>query len=405
MRRLLPLVLAITMGVPAIAEDSGLQPPDVQGITANVTTRTNVRYGPSANARIVCTLDAGDAIEILGPAEVPEWYVIRFPQKGQAWVDGKNLQPLDGGKRWKVMTDGTRARDDATLKGGIVAELAKDEVIEDRNSARGNWHAVYIPSAVAYVSKKLVTLPNPQAIQQQQAAQQKAAALWDSAQAEYRRLYQQLQTQPDSAADVDWSPLLGQLDDVAKTHGNSQVRLTAQRIHDGIAAVAQKAKDYREAHGTTKPPTTVASATTGGGTTGGGTTGGGTSDPGKVVKIDTGEKPLQVPEGTGDQPQAQPKTQQPLPTPQAPAASFTAVGFIVENTDYPKVNAPNLVLDGNSKVVAFLTPKVGSPVNLGEFIWRWVGVAGEQKDLDPALHGLGTKVPLIEVDSVQLQKK
>jgi hypothetical protein len=399
MRRLLPLVLAIALGVPAIAEDSGLQPPDVQGISATVTSRTNVRYGPNTNSRIVCTLDPGDAVEILGPAEVPDWFVIRFPQKGQAWVDGKNLQPLDGGKRWKVMTDGTRARDDATLKGGIVAELAKDEVIDDRNSARGNWHAVYIPSAIAYVSKKLVTLPNPQAIQAMRDAQQKAAALWEAAQARYRELYQQLQKQPDSAADVDWSPLLEQLDEVAKTHGEAAVRLTAQRIHDGIADVARKAKEFREAHGTTKPPTTVASATTGGGTTGG------TAGTGEIHKLPPDQGDLSVPDNGNGQQQPAPAKQQPLPSPQTPAATFTAVGFISENTDYPKVGAPNLLLDGNSKVVAFLAPKAGSPVNLAEYYWRWVGVSGTTKDLDPALHGLGGKIPLIEVDAVQLQKK
>jgi uncharacterized protein YgiM (DUF1202 family) len=423
MRRLLPVVCALvglgfSLSLPA-EETAGAGTPapasatlPATGILATTSKRANVRYGPNTNSRIACTLNPGDTIEIVGPAPVPDWYVIRFPQKGTVWVNDRHLQAVDGGKRWKVTADGVNARDDATLKSNIVSELAVGEIIEDRNSSRGNWHAVYIPSAVAYVHKSVINVPDAANIKAQVDNAQAIQAVWLSAQVTYTQLYKQVTSHPESAVGIDWSQLQGQLEQVIKSHPDAAVRLAASRIHDGIELVQAKSRLVAD-----NGPSTPAAASTGGTTGGsvaapaqpGGTT---ATDPGKAPTPTEG--PMHTIDTSGDQKLNTPADSatgtvvvkpQTLPTPDDSSAAFDAIGFVSENTDYPKVGAPNLLLDSNSNVVAFLVPKAGSTVNLAEYYWRWVGVKGALKDLDPALHGIGKKLPLIEVDTIHLVKQ
>lgn len=389
------LLLAVALAAAPAAAQDAVSPDALSQITATTSKRANVRYAPSTNARIACTLDAGDQVEIVGPSEVKDWFVVRFPRKAQAWVHDKNLQPIDGGKHWRVTGDGVIARDDATLKGNIVTQLAVGEVLEDRASARGSWKAVYIPSAIAYVHQSVLNVPNAEAIQQQQAEAQRLDGVWQQAQARYGQVYRQLKDRPESAADLDLAPLKAPLEQVAKGHADSAVRMSANRILKGLADVEEKGRQLRESRG-------GAPATT---------TGGGATKPpadGPVTKIPTGDQqdPLQVPPGQeppANAPQT-PVTAQPPALPAVPP-TFAASGFVSENTDYPKAGAPHLLLDSNSNVVAFLAPRAGATVNLAEFYWRWVGVSGERKTLDQAAHGLGKDIPLIEVDAVQLVRK
>jgi uncharacterized protein YgiM (DUF1202 family) len=414
MRRLLPVVCALVglaFALPA-EETQTSSPPDTTastlpatGILATTSKNANVRYGPNTNSRIACTLKPGESIEIVGPAPVPDWYVIRFPQSGKVWVNDRHLQAVDNGKRWKVMADGVNARDDATLKGNIVSELSVGEIIEDRNSSRGNWHAVYIPSAVAYVHKSVINVPNAANIKAQVDQAQAVQAVWVAAQVTYTQLYKQVTAHPESAVGIDWSELLGQLEQVIKSHPDAAVRLAASRIHDGIELVQSKSKLVAD----NNPPSPAHTPTdTPSGTTTGATN---TPDPGKTPvegpmhTIDTtGNQKLNTP---GDNPDAPVVVKSPrnLPTPDESSTAFDAVGFVCENTDYPKVGATNVLLDSNSHVVAFLVPKSGSTINLSEYYWRWVGVKGALKDLDPALHGIGKTLPLIEVDTVHLVKQ
>ena len=39
-----------------------------------------------------------------------------FPREGKVWVHTKNLKPLDGGARYQVTQEQTRARNDASVK-------------------------------------------------------------------------------------------------------------------------------------------------------------------------------------------------------------------------------------------------------------------------------------------------
>jgi len=423
MRRLLPVALALIGALSALpAEDTaGATPtpsattastePDLSGISTTTSKHANVRFGPNTKARIACTLNTGDPIEIVGPAPVPDWYVIHFPQKGMVWVSDKHLVAVDGGKRWKVTVDGVNARDDATLKGNIVAELTVGEILEDRNAIRGSWHAVYIPSAIAYIHKSVINIPDAASIQQQQANASKIDALWQSAQQTYTQIYKQISANPSAAVGIDWTQLLADLQQVAQSHPDPAIRQAASRIHDGIELVAAKSKAVQDTGGVNSPTPTPAPTTptvaagTGGGATApatGGTAGATTPADGPMHHID-----IDAPQPLVTPPQADPGVVVVQPTTSAPPdapTSYDAVGCVTENTDYPKVNAPDVLLDPNSNPVAFLVPKAGSTINLGEYIWRWVGVKGEVKDLDPALHGIGRKVPLIEVDTIHLVK-
>ena len=129
-------------------------------IHATMAKRGKVHYGPSLNSREAAILDPGTEIEVLGVAQgLPDWYVIRFPRAGTAWVHSKALQPLKDGKTFRIIEDRARARDDATLRGSIIAELAKGEVVESKGKKIGDWQAVYPSSAVAYVHKSVLNLP------------------------------------------------------------------------------------------------------------------------------------------------------------------------------------------------------------------------------------------------------
>jgi len=427
MRRLLPVALALIGALSVLpAEDTASASPDtapavpaatpastdpdLSGISTTMSKRAHVRFGPNTNARTACTLNSGDPIEIVGPAPVPGWYVIHFPQKGIVWVSEKHLVAVDGGKRWKVTADGVNARDDSTLRGNIVAELKLGEILEDRNAIKGYWHAVYVPSAIAYVYKSVINIPDAASIKQQQLNASKIDELWQSAQQTYTQIYKQISANPSAAVGIDWTQLLSDLQQVAQSHPDPAIRQAASRIHDGIELVAAKSKAVQDTGGVNSPTPTPAptadtppvATNTGGGTTAAGSTGAPAPADGPMHHID-----IDAPQPLVTPPQADPGVVVVQPTTSAPAdapIAYDAVGCVTENTDYPKVNAPDVLLDPNSNPVAFLVPKAGSTINLGEYIWRWVGVKGDVKDLDPALHGIGRKVPLIEVDTIHLVK-
>ncbi len=436
MRALLPLFLAIATASPsvALAEESGAPTPapaatwdsaDLRGIAVATSSKANIRFGPSKNSRIAVTLKPGETVLIVGPSPVPGWYEIRFPEQGQAWVHRKNLQAIDGGKRWRVTTDGTNARSDSTLRGDIVANLTMGEILLDKANTKGDWVAVSIPSAVAYVHQSTLSLPSDAAIQQQHQQSEQIQTVWEHAQVAYAKIWADLTEHPDHAVSVDWAPLLNQLDQVAKGHPEPAVQMSARRIYDAIQEVVKNTQNVTDAGTVASTPTPAtatggnAAATAGGAPATGGTTvtssdshAGGTSatptDSHAEPKVDhplSGNPAgLAVPPGQETAPPLHPADTDHQAAATAPAApeSFQAIGFITENTDYPKVNAKYEVMGPNSNVTAFLTVKPGIALNLGEYDWRWVGVVGTSQPLDQSLHGLHTAVPLIEVSAVKL---
>ncbi|HAT09885.1 MAG TPA: hypothetical protein DCS97_04685, partial [Planctomycetes bacterium] len=153
---LVPALALLFAGSPVVTAADDVVAP----ISATFEKNANVRFGPSTSAKVVVTLKAGTAVEVFGPSKSSaDWFVIRFPKEGKVWVHTKNLKALDGGVRYQVNQDKTRARNDATLSADVVAELNAGEVVEDKGLVVGDWRAVNIPDAVAYVHKSLLNLP------------------------------------------------------------------------------------------------------------------------------------------------------------------------------------------------------------------------------------------------------
>jgi uncharacterized protein YgiM (DUF1202 family) len=423
-RALVPL-LALTVGFCGLGNTiaaadnnspSALNAPPgtAPAITATVQVpRANVRFGPAQTAKLACTLNRGDTVSIIGAAQVPDWYVVAFPTQGRAWVSAKVLAPVDGGKRWKVIVDGAHARADATVGAEIVCDMAVGEVLEDRGAVAGDFHAVYIPSAVAYVKKELLALPSADAVTQQVQNATAIDQLWQKASAEYIADYQQVQADPKAAQTIAWDPLLKDLDKVASESPDALTAQKARRCHDGILRMIEAAKSAPAQATTTNPNPTGPVASNGGA--------------GKPV--DPAQTPPAKPDNPGDYvvPAGQPGAAATLlqvpesapPSPEelkpaapaataAPAGPHAGEGYVIANSDYAKISAPYLLQDGNSNVIAFLTVKDGANVNLAEYAWRSVGVDGDKSAIDAAAldaSKLPAGLPLITVERVSMLGK
>ncbi len=341
----------------------------VAGLKAVLTKNGNVRYGPSTQAKVVVTLSAGQEIELLGAAQVKDWFIIRFPQAGKAWVHRKVLQNIDGGKRWQVIEDKARARDDATLGATVVAELAKGDVLEDKGLTVGDWQAVTLPNAVAYLHRSVLSLPTDLAgavaVSKEKASS--AASAWASAQATYAAYYEAAKQNPDKALALDWAGLGRLLDGVIADHPDVATRIAATRLKDSIGTVGAASLAVHKEHGTTPPNS---------------------GDP-------LAPKQLTVP-GTAVE------AGKPLPPPTVvvPAKAWISEGLLNQRAT-PAQGSDYALLNGDGDVVALLKPKVGADVPFSEYYWRWVGVRGETTmvDLD------GKKVPLVMVDELGLSSR
>ena len=418
----------LATGLPALtAAESGLAPtPDTLAASAAPagTLRVllgkngNVRFAPTTQSKVIVTLPARTEVEILGTAKVAGWYVIRFPREGNAWVHSKVLQSVDGGKRWRVTEDKARARDDSTLGAAIVGELQKGEILEDKGRLNGDWRAVYLPNAVAYISGSVLDMPANVEQAKQDAAQRadNAASAWATAQTDYASYYDALQKNPQNALVLDWAGLGKQFDAVIRDHRDPDTRLSAQRLKDGIVNVAAAAANLQKAKGITpvevpsEIPAVIAAQQTST-----------TQAPGLVALVppakanpkitDVGDPtvpekltvPGEIPSLVVPIPPAEiapvaPVAQQPVVA--APAA-FAVEGFVTQQK-FEGVGVSEVLVDGDSNVVAFLSIKVGKDIQLSEYYWRWVGVRGEVQKVDQSKHNLGRDVPLVIVDELSL---
>ena len=422
------LASLLATGLPALtAADSGLAPtPDTLAAAAapagtlrvQLAKNGNVRFAPTTQSKVIVTLPARTEVEILGPAKVAGWFVIRFPREGNAWVHSKVLQSVDGGKRWRVTEDKARARDDSTLGAAIVGELQKGEILEDKGRLNGDWRAVYLPNAVAYISASVLEMPANVEQAQQDAAQRadNAASAWATAQSVYASYYDALQKNPQNALVLDWAGLGKQFDAVIRDHRDPDTRLSAQRLKDGIVNVAAAAANLQKAKGITpvevpsEIPAVIAAQQTLAPQTPVGvppvppakanpkiTDVGDPTVPEKLAV--PGEIPsLVVPVPPAEIAPVAPVAQQPAVA--APAA-FAVEGFVTQQK-FEGVGVSEVLVDGDSNVVAFLSIKVGKDIQLSEYYWRWVGVRGELQKVDQSKHNLGRDVPLVIVDELSL---
>jgi uncharacterized protein YgiM (DUF1202 family) len=378
------LALALSAGPVMAADDDAPAP-----LAGTLTSNSRVRFGPSKSAKDVVTLKSGATVEVFGKAKSdPEWYVIRFPKEGRVWVHQKNLAPIDGGARWKVTVDKTRARNDSRITAEVVAELNQGEIVEDKGDVVGEWRSVTIPDAIAYVHTSLVALPQNQvqALQQRQERAAAAEAVWSQALATYTQYLDTVKANPKAAINCDWASLAMRLDTVIADHASASTRLAAKRIRESIAALLPAATQVAQQQGVQPPapiqqpaPQPTAPAP-----------GAGTApQAGSAPTATTGPAPL-----TAEQVEALNKAK-PKPSP------WQAEGILMQDDQWlPKVGTRDVLVDGDGNVVAFIKSKDGADLKLSELLYREVGAAGLVEATDPAKTGLATPVKLITASDV-----
>jgi hypothetical protein len=425
MRCLLLLAILSFSLVPLDAAD------DAPRAGTSVALRVNgiIRFGPNTGAPAVMTLPAGAVVEVLGEAPgAPGWYTIRFPREGHAWMHEKVLQPLDGGKRFRVVEDKARVRDDSTLKGNIVAELAVNDVVDSQGKQNGQWYAIYPPKAIAYVHQKILELQPQQAaaLSQDQIKARAADRLWKQANETYGT-YANSSTR--AAMTLDWTGLGDQMQRVIETHASQAVRLEAQRLKEGIDRVVrvQTSKGYRATTKVPEPePAPMPPIAR--------------NDPKPQPQPATtdGQQPTSDAPQTTTQPQPTDTTASPTPKPNDPqikqadpapsptdpspavatndeskqdsvqriigetakpaatsAGNFRSEGFI-EKRDVPGFGARDVVIDDRSNIAGILQAREGRQIEFSEYYWRYTEVKGEKRSSDQG------DVPLIIVDEVRL---
>jgi hypothetical protein len=393
------------------------QPAEHAPVLATMAKRGNVRFGPNLKAPTVTTLSAGATVEILGEAQGADgWYTVRFPREGHAWMHDKVLQPIEDGKRFKVMVDRANVRDDATNGGNIVAMLNVGDIVEFQGQKIGDWNAIYPPQAIAYVHQSMLDMAEQRGkeLGAQARRQKYAEALWQTAQETYARYSQASVKQ---AMSLDWQGLSAQMKQVAAEHPSQRVQLDARKYSDGIDKVlaVQKERGGKATESVPQPapipeepvPPRIVR-----------------KDP--PVKIDPPNKtdpptkvdpPVQVePPVKVDPPtKVDPAPEQPNDSEvqniigddtgkpkMSPSQGGATVEGWLEQRDYSQVGTGHVLIDSSSNVAAFVKVREGANIQLSEYFWRWVEVKGSRHSVDQSLHDLGRDVPLIIVDEVTL---
>ena len=380
---LVPALALLLAGSPVVTAADDVVAP----ISATFEKNANVRFGPSTSAKVVVTLKAGSAVEVFGPSKSSaDWFVIRFPKEGKVWVHTKNLKALDGGVRYQVNQDKTRARNDATLSADVVAELNAGEVVEDKGLVVGDWRAVNIPDAVAYVHKSLLNLPADVEAQMKAKAERAAAAdqVWQQALSVYAQYVETVKASPKAAVGLNWAGLAKQLDVVIADHASASVRLAAKRVRESIAAIVPPAQELAPKLGQTAPES-----------------------------IGEAPKPVAVepvkPAGTAPAAEpAKPLTDEQLRamTAAMPKPSqWQAEGILVQDDAYmAKVGTRDVLMDGDGNVKAFIKAKDGVELKLSELLYREVGAKGEILSIPAEQSGLpGVTKMIVATDVAPLR--
>ncbi len=378
-------------------------------VEANMAKRGNVRFGPSTkDGGIVCTLNAGTSVEILGKAEGSNnWYKIKFPAAGVAWMHSMNLAKTDQERVLRVTQDGANVRRDATSGSKEVIKLNRNDTVRWKGPKVGQWYAVYVPTAVAYVhtsvlhikdenEKKVDAEPaaaDPQAeakpnnkitsgpLTNDKHASHPTDKVWRSALATYEDYYQQLQKDSGKALHLDWDGLSAQLKQVTQDHPELRTRVLAERLRRGITRVvnsagSEKAPSISEG---TKPKTEVAVK----------------KDPEPTAtetKTDPVVKTDPVPADTEKKPDIA-----------VIAKTDKGVQGWVDELEVPAIGV-KFVLLGDNGISAFIKLKDGLKTNLKDLHWQTVRVDGETQIVDHEVDAKYKGIPLIIVSELKVVK-
>ena len=391
-----------------------------EGRTVDMVKRGNIRFGPSTEAPVIVTLNAGSKVELLRPAEGREgWYVIRFPREGHAWMHERTLTPTSDPRRFRVGVDGARVRSDSRASAEMVDELAMGETVEwvgrEANGQWfgrkvGSWYAVYPANAIAYVYQSVLGLDGSvvEEVHTQAIAKSASEQLWQDASARYVSYRANMERDPETGLDQEWVVLAHDLAQVVQDHPSIKTRLMAKKLYAGIQRMLAMAQRVRVQQGHTPLPALPD-----------------IPDPGvhassppqvqpdPITQVEP-QPPISRPPQPEPQPQPQPQPEQPsepdvpvseqvgavLPTVE-PAVDNSRMGWLVQR-DVELEHVNHALIDENNSVKVLIKTPPGSTVQLSEFFWRRVTVEGATENVTLDLDGQSMTVPVVTVSAVKL---
>lgn len=382
-------------------------------VEASMAKRGNVRFAPNTkDGGIVCTLNAGTAVSVIGKADgSSNWYKIRFPSEGLAWMHSMNLAKTDKDSILRVTQDGANVRRDATSGSEVVTSLKRNDTVKWKGPKVGQWYAVYVPGAVAYVHISVLHITGDVSsgnnddsngsssdtasdttashagtstakLTSDKHASHPADKVWREALQTYESYYQQLQQDSTQALKLDWTGLSEQLKKVVQDHPELRTRIYAERLRKGIARVVDSA-------GSEKAPS-VSEGT------------------GVQVKDDNTK---QTPPQQGDRPdqpaateeQRQPENTKEEKRPDIAVINKTDKGVQgwVDELEIPAIGVKYVIL-GDNGIAAFIKLGEGVDVNLKDLHWQTVRVDGETKIVDHEVDAKYKGIPLIVVSELEV---
>lgn len=401
---------------------------------ASMSKRGNVRYGPSTDAEIIVTLSVGTPVQVLG--RVPgrdDWYIIRFPRQGHAWMHARNLELRPDGRSYEVTAEVANVRADSRVNAELVDQVVRGEVVEwkdvdpgDGFTGRqvGDWIGVYPPDAVAYVYHTVLDLreaparvtearPDPRDARAHAAIEQR----WRDAAETYRRYRTEIQADPDAALSIDWRSLDNDLAAVVERHPDTRTRLTAQQVRAAISRLADYIRRVRAERGLAPAVQTLPDL----------------SAP-APIPTDVEQPVVADPQPRDPTPPAidqQPVAVDPQPVDAEPATGPVTVDLEPVAEPEPAVAEPvvapaignnelvgwvatqdvqgspttHVLIGTDGEVAALLDTPAGSAITLSEFYWRQVRVSGSSQPFEVSVAGVSKSLPLITVQSILMNRQ
>jgi uncharacterized protein YgiM (DUF1202 family) len=346
-----------------------------------VAKRGNVRYGPSLNANPITTLSPGTKVEAFGPvAGHPDWYEIRFPREGMAWVNSTYLTCTGDDRIYRVSRDGATVRSDSRKDAELVTQLVLGEEVETTGKTVGEWLSVYPANARAYMHASVLALAGAPgaAVTENVARNEELERYWNETKDIYKDYRDKWQADARRAMELDWKNLASRLRKVVDEHPRISVQLNAKKLLGAIEQVVLT--QGQQGTGTEvvlthhRPPPV---------------------DPGvKPPVVDPGVKPPVV------DPEIKPLDVDPRHLYELTEPEGYIKGWVTQVDDHG-IGTNHALMDGESHIVCYLTVAPEAGVTLSDFFWRRVGVKGAER-----MVGEGNKaVKVVAIEQIILLDK
>ena len=130
-----------------------------EGVVLN--ERVNVRARPSLASEVICQLNTGSRVQILGhirsenqPGEPKEWYRIQAPSPATRWVSSQYIDP----NTQAVTASRLNVRVGRGTNFSVVGRLERNTIVKPIRSLAG-WTAIQpLPGTTAYLAAEFVDL-------------------------------------------------------------------------------------------------------------------------------------------------------------------------------------------------------------------------------------------------------